>query len=109
MKIANMPTSDIGRRGAAHMSNNAPAQKQEELFSDQPLEQAIVAGLWTLPQQQFLAILQHPEYRDASITEICRAAGFSSRVPWYQALKDAYFAEVVEALGITLTRHDRKI
>jgi hypothetical protein len=52
------------------MSNNAPAQKHEESFSDQPLEQAIVAGPWTLPQQQLLAILQHPEYQNASITEI---------------------------------------
>lgn len=91
------------------MSNNALAQKHEESFADQPLERTVVAGPWTLPQQQLLAILQHPEYRNASITEICRAAGFSSRVPWYDALKDASFAEVVEALGIALTRHDRKI
>ena len=91
------------------MSHSIPAQKHEEPFSDQPLEQTVAAGPWTLPQQRLLAILQHPEYRNASVTEICRLAGFSSRVPWYHALKDEYFAKVVETLGITLTRHDRKI
>src|SRR5712692_8558642 len=109
MKIANTRMNGISRRGAEHMSNSIPAQKHEEPFSDQLLERAIAAGPWTLPQQQFLVILQHPEYRNASVTEICRVAGFSSRVPWYHALKDTYFAEAVETLGITLIRHDRKI
>jgi hypothetical protein len=109
MKIVNMRMNGIGRRGAERVSNSIPAQKHEEPFSDQPLEQTVAAGPWTHPQQRLLAILQHPEYRNASITEICRLAGFSSRVPWYHALKDEYFAKVVETLGITLTRHERTI
>ena len=72
MKIAHMRTNGIGRRGAERVSNSIPAQKYEEPFSDQPLEQTVAAGPWTLPQQRLLAILQHPEYRNATVTEICR-------------------------------------
>ena len=90
------------------MSHNALAQKHEEPFADRSLDQTVATGPWTLPQQQLLAILEHPEYQNASVTEICRVAGFSSRVPWYQALKDESFAAVVETLGTPLTRHDRK-
>jgi hypothetical protein len=54
------------------VSHSIPAQKYEEPFSDQPLEQTVAAGPWTLPQQRLLAILQHPEYRNAPVTEICR-------------------------------------
>ncbi len=91
------------------MSNNAQAQNHEESMAFLPPERTIAQEPWTLPQQRLLAVLQRQEHRDVSVTEICRLAGFSSRIPWYQALKDEYFVAVVESFGVKITRHCRKI
>jgi len=84
--------------------NSRHPQNHEERLSFPPPERTVAEGTWTLPQQRLLAVLQLEEHRDASITEICREAGFSSRIPWYQALKDEHFAAVVQTFGIRITR-----
>ena len=109
MKIANMLTSDISRRGEQFVSNSRHPQNHEERISVVPPERTIAEGPWTLSQQRLLEVLQHQEHRDASVTETCRLAGFSSRIPWYQALEDEHFAAVVETFGIKITRHRRKV
>jgi len=91
------------------VSNSAQAQNHEEHLSFLPPERTIAQEPWTLPQQRLLAVLQHREHQDTSITELCRLAGFSSRMPWYQALEDEHFAAVVETFGIKITRHSRKL
>ncbi len=91
------------------MSNSRHPQNHEERLSFLPPERTIAEGPWTLPQQRLLAVLQQQEHRDTSVSEICRLAGFSSRIPWYRALEDEHFAAVVQTIGITITRNSRKI
>ena len=89
------------------MSHSAQARKHEEPLSFLSPEQSIAQGPWTLPQQRFLEVLQHRERQDTSITELCRLAGFPSRMPWYQALEDEHFAAVVQTFGIKMAREHR--
>jgi hypothetical protein len=55
-------------------------------------------------QQQRLSVLQQPENREKSIREICQLAGFASKVPWMNAIKDELFVAKVEALGISIRK-----
>jgi hypothetical protein len=104
-----MLTNAISRKGEQFVSHSAQAPKHEEYLSFLSPEQPIAEGPWTLPQQRFLEVLQHRERQDTSITELCRLAGFPSRMPWYQAVEDESFAAVVQTFGIKITRHCRKI
>jgi integrase len=89
--------------------NSRHPQNYEERLSFPPPDRPVAEGTWTPPQQRLLAVLQLQEHRDTSITELCRLAGFSSRIPWYQALEDESFAAVVQTFGIKITRHYHKI
>jgi integrase len=100
MTIASKPTSDINRRGDPSVSNSASAQNHEERLSFLPTERLVAEGPWTLPQQRLLEVLQHQENRYASITRICRLAGYSGTYIWHQAMKDDRFIAVVQTLGI---------
>jgi hypothetical protein len=64
------------------VSHSAPAQNHEERLSFPPASRPVAAVSWTLPQPRLLAALEHLAYPDTSITELCRLAGFSSRMPW---------------------------
>ncbi len=64
------------------MSHSAQAQNHEEHLSSLLPEQPMAEGPWTLPQQRLLAVLEHRERPDTSITQLCRLAGFPSRMPW---------------------------
>jgi integrase len=106
MMIASKPTSDISRRGDLSVSNSASAQNHEERLSFLPTERLIAEGPWSLPQRRLLAVLQFKEYRYASIAKICRLAGYSGNVMWYQAVKDERFVAAIRALGVKRGEHD---
>ncbi len=59
----------------------------------------------TRAKQQLLAVLQHPENRKKSVTEICHLAGFASKTPWVNAIKDELFVATIVALGVPIKRH----
>src|SRR6266446_7976224 len=108
MKIVNMLTSAISRRGEQSMPASAVVQNHEERIAFLPIEQLIAKGPWTLPQQRLLAVLQHEEHRYASIAKICRHAGYAGNTLWYEAMKDERFVAVIRALGIKRSSADLK-
>jgi len=59
----------------------------------------------TRAKQQLLAVLQRPEKRKKSVTEICHLAGFASKTPWVNAIKDEVFVATIAALGVPVKRH----
>jgi hypothetical protein len=88
------------------MSSSAQAQNHEERLSFLPTNRLVAEGSWTLPQQRLLEVLQHQEYRYASITKICRLAGYPGTYPWHRAMKDSRFVAAVQALGIKRSHDD---
>jgi integrase len=62
---------------------------------------------WTSSQQRLLEVLKREEHRKKSPAEICRLAGYKTRGPWQEALKDERFMSAVKALGVTIRRHHR--
>jgi transcriptional regulator with XRE-family HTH domain len=70
----------------------------------QPLFNQSSEPHWTRTQQRLLQVLQREENRQKSIREICKLAGYTQDVSWYEALRDPNFVEVLEALGVTVQR-----
>ena len=62
---------------------------------------------WSKSQQRLLEVLLREENRKKSPLEICRLAGYKSRTPWEEALKDEQFIAEVEDLGVILRRYNR--
>src|SRR6266571_1881961 len=105
MKIANMLTRDISRRGEQLMPASAVVQNHEERISFLPTERLIAEGTWTQSQQRLLEVLQHEEYRYASIAKICRRAGYKDPCPWQRAIKNERFVAELESLGVPIRKH----
>ena len=62
---------------------------------------------WSKSQQRLLDVLLREENWKKSPLEICRLAGYKSRTPWEEALKDERFIAEVEDLGVILRQHKR--
>jgi hypothetical protein len=84
------------------VQHNAQRNMCETSVFSPPTGRIIADGPWTPTQQRLLEVLQREEYRCASIAKICRGAGYSGNMAWYQAMKDPRFVAVVQALGIPL-------
>lgn len=56
----------------------------------------------TKSQKKFFEILKNEENRDKKYNEICELVGFKSYSPWYKAIKDERFADLLESIGINL-------
>ena len=99
MKIASGPTTGI-RKGDQNVHSLVPEDSHENGIISLPAERSIAEGPWTPTQQRLLEVLQHKEYRFASIAKICQVAGYSGNMAWYQAMKDPRFAAALQALGV---------
>ncbi len=88
------------------MPTSAVAQNHEEQIAFLPTEQLIGEEPWTLPQRRLLEVLQHQEHRYASITRICRLAGYAGTSPWHRAMKDDHFVAAVQTLGVKRSHDD---
>jgi site-specific recombinase XerD len=88
------------------VSKSALVQNHEERISFLPTEQLIAEGPWTRSQRRLLEVLQHKEHRYASITKICRLAGYAGTSPWHRAMQDDRFAAAVQALGVKRSHDD---
>jgi hypothetical protein len=99
MKTASGLTIAI-RKGDQNVHSLAQEDSHENESIALPAERIIADGPWTATQQRLLEVPERKEYRFASITQICQAAGYSGNMAWYQAMKDSRFATVVQALGV---------
>ena len=56
----------------------------------------------TEAQKKFFDILKKDENKDKRYNEICELAGYKSYAPWYKAIKDERFANLLESIGVTV-------
>lgn len=56
----------------------------------------------TKAQKKFFDILKNNENKDKRYNEICELAGYKSNQPWYTAIKDKRFANLLESIGVTV-------
>lgn len=59
--------------------------------------------LWmTKTQKKFFEILKKDENKDKKYNEICELAGFKTFTPWYKAIKDERFTDLLESIGVAV-------
>lgn len=56
----------------------------------------------TKAQKKFLDILKNDENKNKTYKEICELAGYKSHAPWYTAIKDERFANLLKSIGVTV-------
>ena len=56
----------------------------------------------TKAQNNFFEILKKEENRNKKYNEICELAGYKSSVPWYKAIKDERFTNLLEGIGVNV-------
>ena len=56
----------------------------------------------TKAQKKFFEILKKDENKDKKYNEICELAGFKSFGPWYKAIKDERFTDLLESIGVAV-------
>ncbi|BAQ13420.1 putative Transposase [Clostridium botulinum] len=55
----------------------------------------------TKSQKNFFKILKNEKNKDKKYKEVCELAGYKSFQPWYKAIKDERFADLLENMGVT--------
>ena len=61
---------------------------------------AIDTSWMTKAQKRFFEVLQKHENRDKKYDELSMLAGYKSSGPWYKAIKDERFVELLENMGV---------
>lgn len=56
----------------------------------------------TKSQEKFFEVLKNEENKDKKYNEICELAGYKSFVPWYIAIKDERFTNLLESIGVNV-------
>lgn len=56
----------------------------------------------TKSQKNFFEILKNEENKNKKYNEICELAGYKSTTPWYKAIKDERFFNLLESIGINV-------
>ena len=59
----------------------------------------------TKSQKKFFDILKKDENRNKKYNEICELAGYKSHVPWYRAIKDERFKNLLEHMDICINKY----
>ena len=54
----------------------------------------------TKSQKKIFDVVKNEDNRDKKYDEICKLTGFKSYNPWYNAIKDEKFADLLENLGV---------
>ncbi|HIE6657028.1 TPA: tyrosine-type recombinase/integrase [Bacillus anthracis] len=86
-----------------HISPRLEKSATTAIVTHFPIE-TINTSWMTKSQKKFFEVLQKPENRDKKYDEISIITGYKSVTPWYQAIKDRRFTELLERMGIQ-TRH----
>lgn len=59
----------------------------------------------TKSQKKFFEILKNDENKNKKYNEILELAGFKSYAPWYKAIKDERFTDLLESIGFIYNKH----
>ncbi|KXA09929.1 tyrosine-type recombinase/integrase [Clostridium perfringens] len=60
---------------------------------------AIDTSWMTKSQKKFFEILKNDENKNKKYYEICKLAGYKTSGPWYKAIKDERFADLLKSIG----------
>ncbi|MGR5988122.1 hypothetical protein ACT7CT_18760 [Bacillus sanguinis] len=74
-------------------------------FSPFPIT-AIDTSWMTKTQKKFFEVLQQSENQDKKYDVLSKLAGFKSSGPWYTAIKDEKFAELLENMGVQVKHYE---
>ncbi|MED3936612.1 site-specific integrase [Priestia megaterium] len=79
--------------------NNSKSLDVKATVSSLPVE--VINTSWmTETQKKFFEVLQQPENREKKYDELSALAGYKSFSPWYTAIKDERFTEVLGSMGV---------
>lgn len=74
--------------------------KQKEVISF-PIDNIDISWM-TKSQKKFFEVLKNEENRNKKHPEICKLVGYKSSGPWYKAIKDERFSDLLESIGVNL-------
>ena len=96
-----------GKNEAANSSkaNNSKSLGTKATFSPFPIT-AIDTSWMTKTQKKFFEVLQQSENQDKKYDVLSKLAGFKSSGPWYTAIKDEKFAELLENMGVQVKHYE---
>ncbi|MGG3450373.1 tyrosine-type recombinase/integrase [Domibacillus aminovorans] len=86
-------------------ANNSKSLETKSAVSPFP-GVAIDTSWMTKSQKKFFEVLQQPENRNKKYNELPQLAGFKSSTPWYNAIKDERFAELLENMGVQVRHYE---
>src|SRR5579859_7202727 len=69
-----------------------------------PLRKTSITPELTDAQEKFWKLLQEDTNRALSIIKLCEKAGYRTKTPWYDAIRDETFRAKLEALGVMIQR-----
>ncbi|MGR6004673.1 tyrosine-type recombinase/integrase [Bacillus cereus] len=86
-------------------ANNSKSLGTKATFSPFPIT-AIDTSWMTKTQKKFFEVLQQSENQDKKYDVLSKLAGFKSSGPWYTAIKDEKFAELLENMGVQVKHYE---
>lgn len=60
----------------------------------------------TINQKKYFEVLKQPGNRDKKYEELSTILGFKSTSPWYNAIKDERFIQLLESMGVQVRRYE---
>ncbi|MED1285833.1 site-specific integrase [Bacillus mycoides] len=88
----------------SEVANSSKANNSKSLGTKASVSSFPVAAIdtsWmTKAQKKFFKVLQKPENQDKKYDELPTLAGYKSPSPWYKAIRDERFVELLENLGV---------
>ncbi|MBT2725103.1 site-specific integrase [Bacillus sp. ISL-46] len=85
-------------------ANNSKSLGTKAIVSSFPVA-AIDTSWMTKAQKKFFEVIQNPLNRDKKYNEISTLVGYKSSGPWYKAIKDERFADLLENMSVQV-RHN---
>lgn len=74
--------------------------KEKEVISF-PIDNIDISWM-TKTQKNFFEVLKNEENKNKKYKEICKLAGYKSIAPWYKAIKDERFSNLLESIGVNV-------
>lgn len=87
------------------ISKNTINSRTGTIISSFPVENIDISWM-TKAQKKFFELLQKPINRDKKYDELCILAGYKSTGPWYTAIKEKRFIELLENIGISVRQYN---
>lgn len=74
--------------------------RQKEVISF-PIDNIDISWM-TKAQKKFFEVLKVDENKNKKYNEICELVGYKSSTPWYKAIKDEKFCDLLESIGVNV-------